>query len=157
MPSSKIITGQKIDPDKYKRAVELRKEMTPAEKILWERLKASRLNGFHFRRQQIITGFIVDFYCHSARLIIEIDGPVHNIQKEYDAEREKVLEDRGFCILRFSNQDVVENIEDVVVKIRGNLTPEPRLPLQPEAGSQKGRGNSGSSPLPFREGGTEGE
>jgi len=64
--------------------------MTPAEKILWKELRTNRL-GVHFRRQQIIQGFIVDFYCHRAGLVVEVDGDVHDLQTEEDERREKVL------------------------------------------------------------------
>ena len=88
--------------------------MTPAEKMLWEKLRAKRCNGLKFRRQQIIAGFIVDFYCHSLRLIIEVDGEIHNQQKEYDEERDKILTAKELTVLRFSNQQVFENIEAVL-------------------------------------------
>lgn len=86
MPPKNIVIGQKVDPEKAARAKELRREMTAAEKILWGYLRANRLDGFHFRRQQVIAGFIVDFYCHPAGLAIELDGPVHANQVEYDRE-----------------------------------------------------------------------
>jgi len=69
--------------------------MTRAERVLWQRLKAGRLQGWHFRRQQVIDGFIVDFYCHAAGLVLEIDGGVHEQQREYDTERDAVLLARG--------------------------------------------------------------
>ena len=74
MPRSNIIIGQRIDPAKAQRARELRRRMTTEEKALWQRLRANRLDGFHFRRQQVIDGFIVDFYCHAASLVVETDG-----------------------------------------------------------------------------------
>nr|WP_225894176.1 DUF559 domain-containing protein [Atlanticothrix silvestris] len=63
--TSNIVIGQAINPDKMQLAREFRRQMTPAEKILWQHLRGNRLNGLHFRRQQIIDGFIVDFYCHT--------------------------------------------------------------------------------------------
>ena len=68
--------------------------MTPAEKILWQELRANKL-GVHFRRQQVIAGFIVDFYCHKAGLVIEVDGDIHDLQREEDARWEKVLSEMG--------------------------------------------------------------
>ena len=62
--------------------------MTPAEKLLWQEVRANKL-GAHFRRQQVIQGFIVDFYCHKFALVIEVDGDVHALQKEEDERREK--------------------------------------------------------------------
>ncbi len=72
-----IVIGQKVSPSKVERTKEFRRQMTPEEKILWQRLRANRLNGLHFRRQQIIDGFIVDFYCHSAGVVVEVDGEIH--------------------------------------------------------------------------------
>jgi len=91
--------------------------MTLAEKILWEELRANKL-GVHFRRQQVIAGFIVDFYCHKAGLVVEVDGDVHDLQKEEDARREKVLSEMGLRIVRFGNDEVMKNLSVVVGKIR---------------------------------------
>ena len=117
MKPRNIVIGQKVSPKKIKRAKELRKDMTPAEKILWEHLRAKRFNGLKFRRQQIIAGFIVDFYCHSLGLIIEVDGKIHDKQKEKDLEREAILKAQGFQIVRFTNQQVIEDIEAVLKAI----------------------------------------
>ncbi|MDJ0899324.1 MAG: DUF559 domain-containing protein [Xenococcus sp. MO_188.B8] len=114
MQPRNIIIGQKVSPEKIKRAKELRQNMTLAEKILWEHLRAKRFNGLKFRRQQIIEGFIVDFYCHSLGLVIELDGEIHNKQKEYDIERDKILSSKQLTILRFTNQQVPEDVESVL-------------------------------------------
>ncbi len=90
--------------------------MTLAEKILWEELRANKL-GVHFRRQQVIAGFIVDFYCHKAGLVVEVDGDVHDLQQEEDARREKVLSEMGLRIVRLGNDEVMKNLS-VVGKIR---------------------------------------
>jgi very-short-patch-repair endonuclease len=111
-----IVTDQNIDPEKISRARVLRSEMTPAEKVLWQELRTNKL-GSHFRRQQVIEGFIVDFYCHSAGLVIELDGDIHREQKEYDAERDKVLADMGLHVIRFSNDDVLLNMPRVLSQI----------------------------------------
>ena len=71
MPAKNIVTGQKVNRSKVQYAKELRRNMTEEEKILWRHLRANRLHGFHFRRQQIIGKFIVDFYCHAAGLVVE--------------------------------------------------------------------------------------
>lgn len=102
MPVKNIIPGQKVAKEKLQRAKELRREMTPAEKILWEELRANKL-GVHFRRQQVIAGFIVDFYCHKAALVVEADGNIHDLQKEEDERREKVLSELGLKVVRFGN------------------------------------------------------
>ncbi|MEW6084846.1 MAG: endonuclease domain-containing protein [Chloroflexota bacterium] len=93
------------------------REMTPAEKILWAGLRANKL-GVHFRRQQVIQGFIVDFYCHRAGLVIEVDGDIHDLPKEEDERREKVLSALGLRVVRFGNDEVVRDVSAVVGRIR---------------------------------------
>lgn len=117
MPIKNIVTGQHVTKEKLQRAKELRREMTPAEKILWEELRANKL-GVHFRRQQVIAGFIVDFYCHRAWLVVEVDGDVHDLQKEEDERREKVLREMGLRIVRFGNDEVMRNLSTVVGMIK---------------------------------------
>ncbi|MBD2303736.1 endonuclease domain-containing protein [Nostoc sp. FACHB-190] len=112
-----IVIGQTINPNKIQIAKEFRRQMTPAETILWQHLRSNRLHGLHFRRQQIIDGFIADFYCHAARLVIEVDGKIHEQQAEYDAEREKVLSARGRRLLRIKNEEVLQEIEQVLMVI----------------------------------------
>jgi very-short-patch-repair endonuclease len=117
MPVKNIIPGQKVTKEKLERAKELRREMTPAEKLLWQEVRAKKL-GVRFRRQQVIQGFIVDFYCHKAALVVEVDGDVHDLQQEEDARREKVLREMGLRIVRFKNDEVVRDVSVVVGKIR---------------------------------------
>ncbi len=117
MPVKNIIPGQKITKEKLQRARELRHEMTPAETVLWQELRANKL-GVHFRRQQIIAGFIVDFYCHKAALVVEVDGDIHDLQQEEDARREKALNDIGLRIVRFRNKEVLGSLSVVVNKIK---------------------------------------
>jgi very-short-patch-repair endonuclease len=120
MPRPKnIVIGQKIEPVKKQRARELRREMTPEERLLWARLRANRLEGLHFRRQQVIDGFIVDFYCHAAAIGIEVDGSVHQQRAEYDAERDRIIAARGIEMLRFANDEIRLNLEAVLTKISG--------------------------------------
>jgi very-short-patch-repair endonuclease len=99
--------------------------MTAEEKILWQHLRINRLNGLHFRRQQVIDGFIVDFYCHKAKLVVEVDGGIHQHQVEYDAARDKVLTARGLRVLRIRNEDVRRRLEEVLARIAKvyDLTP----------------------------------
>src|SRR5512138_3976098 len=101
MPEKGIITQQIIHPNKLERAKEFRKDMTPAEEKLWQRLRANRLEGWHFRRQQVIEPYIVDFYCHQAGLVVEVDGSSHLDQVEYDRERDVALQERGLRVMRF--------------------------------------------------------
>ena len=138
-----IITGQKIDPVKLERAQELRCNMTLAERRLWHRLRTNKLDDFHFRRQQIIDGFIVDFYCHAAGLVVEVDGGIHDEQFECDVERERVLEARELRILRFRNREVLGDIESVLARIRAALgDPSPCPP------SLEGKGEPSAKPDP---------
>jgi very-short-patch-repair endonuclease len=121
MPIKNIIPGQRVTKAKLERSRELRRDMTPAEKLLWEELRANKL-GIHFRRQQVIAGFIVDFYCHKAALVIEVDGDIHDLQQEEDAKREKVLREMGLRIARFRNDDVIQDLPTIVAKIRSLIS-----------------------------------
>ncbi|MHB8997800.1 MAG: endonuclease domain-containing protein [Armatimonadota bacterium] len=87
---------------------------TPAEQAVWLHLKGNRLGGLHFRRQQIIDGYFVDFYCHAAALVVEVDGDVHGFTEESDAVRQRVLERRGLQVLRIPNADVVRDLRGVM-------------------------------------------
>ncbi|MCJ7432420.1 MAG: endonuclease domain-containing protein [Anaerolineales bacterium] len=93
--------------------------MTPAEIVLWQELRGNKL-GVHFRRQQVIAGFIVDFYCYKAGLVIELDGSVHEeeTQQESDARKDKALNELGLRIVRFRNEDTLKNSTQVVERIR---------------------------------------
>lgn len=117
MPIKNIVTEQRVTKAKLERAKELRREMTPAEKLLWQEVRASKL-GVRFRRQQVIQGFIVDFYCHQAGLVVEVDGDVHDLQKEEDERRERVLSAMGLRVVHFGNDEVVKHLSAVVGKIR---------------------------------------
>jgi very-short-patch-repair endonuclease len=120
MPIKNIIPGQTVTKEKLQRARELRRDMTPAEKVLWQELRANKL-GIHFRRQQIIAGFIVDFYCHKTALVIEVDGDIHELQQDEDARREKVLTDLGLRIVRFRNEEILKDLSMVLKRIKENL------------------------------------
>ena len=91
--------------------------MTSAERRLWEALRKSPLKGLHFRRQQVIDGFVVDFYCDRAKLAVEVDGEIHRGSRDYDAEREEILAGRGVRVLRVSNEDVEGDLGAVLKKI----------------------------------------
>ena len=106
-------------PGIFENAKELRKSMTEAEEILWKHLRNNKLNGLKFRRQHPLDIFIADFYCHQRKLIIELDGGIHDTleQKEYDEGRTFELEEKGFTILRFRNEEVINDIENVLYKI----------------------------------------
>lgn len=111
----------------------LRKNMTPAEKLLWRKLRAGRCADFKFRRQVPIGSYIVDFACITAKLIIEIDGNSHYRAgaQERDRKREGVLQDLGFTFMRFGERECLESIDSIVERIKLFLeTPLPDpLPL----------------------------
>jgi very-short-patch-repair endonuclease len=117
MPVKNIVRGQKVSVKQLENARKLRRETTPAETVLWKQLKGNRLDGLHFRRQQIVHGYFADFYCHQHELIVEIDGGIHQLQKEYDARREEYLRELGFRINRFTNEEVNEDLKGVLQKI----------------------------------------
>jgi cyclase len=107
----------------FEKAKILRKNMTGAEKILWFYLKQNVL-GFKFRRQHPLGIYIADFYCHKAKLVIEIDGSVHDPEeiKDYDKERQRSLEEDGLKVIRFKNDEIHNNIQAVVNTIENCLT-----------------------------------
>lgn len=95
----------------------LRKEMTKAEACLWKYvLRASQLKGFPFRRQRPVLNYIADFMCKELMLIIEVDGSIHQLEEiiEKDKFRQKELEAAGFTVLRFTNEEVLTNIQRVI-------------------------------------------
>jgi len=98
------------------RALEMRKNPTKAENALWQSLR-NHITGQHFRRQHIIDRFIVDFVCLEKLLVIEVDGDIHDYQKQEDKERTEFLEQQGFQVIRFKNDEILSNIKKVVVKI----------------------------------------
>ena len=109
----------KAKPIIFERAKALRSDLTEAERSLWTRLKANQINGLRFKRQHPIGKFIVDFYCHRAMLVIELDGGVHlNTEvKERDEGREIELEKLGLKVMRFTNREVLEDLDKVARKL----------------------------------------
>jgi very-short-patch-repair endonuclease len=108
-----------VQPDIRYFSREMRREPTEAEAILWEQLRGRRLNGWRFRRQHPYERFILDFYCADAKLIVEIDGAIHltNKQQIYDRERTIWMEVSGFELIRFTNEQVLEQTGQVLAQI----------------------------------------
>jgi very-short-patch-repair endonuclease len=102
------------------RAKQLRQFMTPAETLLWRYLKAGRVDGLGFRRQTPIRNYIVDFVCHSAQLIVELDSASHDFEEQLSADqkRDAFFVSEGFQVLRFTNEQVMSNLEGIVETIR---------------------------------------
>lgn len=111
---------QRSNPKTKHNAIQLRKESTPAERKLWSQIRNDQL-GVTFRRQHAIGNYIPDFCSPKAKLIIELDGSQHLHQKEYDEERTKYFEARGYRVLRFWNRDVMKDLEGVLKMIWGVL------------------------------------
>jgi very-short-patch-repair endonuclease len=101
----------RVSPVIRKLSRQLRRPLTPAELILWKHLRGSNVGGFKFRRQHAIGRFIADFYCAECRLIVEVDGDVHNDRKEYDTERTTWLNERDYHVLRLTNEQVLDSLE----------------------------------------------
>jgi very-short-patch-repair endonuclease len=117
MPARYVVTGQKVASSKKDLARKLRRDMTPAERMLWQEVRNHRLKGLQFRRQQVIGGYIADFYCHATGRVIELDGPIHEQQTEYDAKRDKAIAIYGLRVLRVTNDQVLNNLPCVMMQI----------------------------------------
>ena len=127
-------------PELLRIAGDLRHSMTKAERILWKQLRNRKLSGYKFRRQHPFNEIILDFYCHDARLSIELDGNVHHdpYQRDRDKERTFILNQFGIKELRFANWEVENQIEKVLNKIKENLEQS----HHPSPGRGKGRDGS---------------
>jgi very-short-patch-repair endonuclease len=108
-------------PKLFEKARELRENMTPSERKIWEKLNKGQL-GVRFKAQHPIERFIADFYCHKFKLVIEIDGRIHDNQQEYDLGRTAELEKYGIKVLRFTNDEVDQDIEGVLDAIKSHLS-----------------------------------
>ena len=104
----------------------LRANQTDAERLLWKHIRAGRLEGRKFKRQQPLGHYIVDFVCFEAMLVIELDGGQHADQVNEDAERTRWLETQGFRVLRFWNNELIENMEGVWAVVSTALSPSPQ-------------------------------
>lgn len=100
----------------------MRVQATGAEDVLWEHLRDRRLCGAKFRRQHNIGPFIADFYCHEARLIVEVDGSIHELTAESDGVRDEWMRANGFSVLRVTNDEVADDVEGVLTRIATRLT-----------------------------------
>jgi len=107
-----------------------RKNQTKAEKAFWKVVRNRQINGYKVLRQypikfeweDKIRFFIADFYCHKAKLVIEIDGGIHETQKEYDMMREQIINLLGFRVIRFSNEEVLHQSNDVLEKMKNAIS-----------------------------------
>ncbi|MFD2542018.1 endonuclease domain-containing protein [Lacinutrix gracilariae] len=119
------MANQKLHNKKefQERRKQLRKNLTPTEAFLWSKLKSRQLNNKRFTKQHGIGSYIVDFYCASEKLVIELDGDVHNnpIAQEYDKKRTLFIENKGYKLIRFENKMVFDHLPSVLKEIQDNF------------------------------------
>ncbi len=134
MGASAMIRSGKRQRD---RARALRANLTDAERALWQKIRGKQL-GAKFRRQAPVGPYIADFLSHEARLVIEVDGGQHGATEEYDVSRTAYIEEQGFKVLRFWNNEVLENMDGVLIRVmevlRACLPDLPPPDLPPQAG-----------------------
>ena len=136
------------------RARRLRKQATDAERYLWRHLRDRQIAGYRFRRQVPVAGFIADFACLEAKVIVELDGGQHAQHVGYDEQRDRLIEAQGFRILRFWDNQVFLETQAVLEQIMRALeSPAPHPDLSPQAGdkgtleAEQGNGEGGLAPL----------
>ncbi|MDQ7797666.1 MAG: DUF559 domain-containing protein [Candidatus Edwardsbacteria bacterium] len=113
-----ICTGHHVKTEKHELAKKMRRNMTYAEKCFWNSVRNNKFLGYQFRRQQIVHGFIADFYCNDLNLVVEIDGGVHEEQKDYDKLRDYIINQYGIKVIRFSNQEIIDKCDLVLKRIQ---------------------------------------
>ena len=148
MAESRKSPTWQVQPKTRERARALRHESTNAERMIWAALRAHRMGGAAFRRQVPVGPYIVDFLCHAARLIIEIDGGQHfeSANQRRDARRTTLLAEKGFRVLRFNNYDVMTNRAGVLEVIALALKEAPSLTLPRKRGRGQAAANGNSAP-----------
>ncbi|MBN2188752.1 MAG: TM0996/MTH895 family glutaredoxin-like protein [Chitinispirillaceae bacterium] len=136
---------RKFKNEEKLRIYEFRDNPTPAEKALWEIVGNNQIRNLRFRRQHKIGQFIVDFYCHKAGLVVEVDGGIHEKRKAEDSVRSGFLKSLGLAVLMFTNNEVLDNIGQVRKRIEDFITTMSNLPL---SGNRGGRALDKSPPAP---------
>ncbi|WP_188448877.1 endonuclease domain-containing protein [Sphingomonas psychrolutea] len=121
------------------RAQQLRRDMTEIERVLWQQMRGRRLNGLKFSRQMPVGPYICDFLCRTIGLVVEIDGGQHGEAAAYDEARTRFIENEGYRVLRFWNNEVLENMEGVLTRIveTARTMPTPQPPPASGRGSEK--------------------
>ena len=116
-------------------AREMRREMTPAERVLWEALQGKRMAGLRFRPQHPTGQFVLDFYCPAVKLVVEVGGDIHDLRPEEDAARTQHLEAYGHHVIRFRNEQVLQDLPSVIQAICEAI--QARLPNKSYSGSPR--------------------
>ena len=126
---SRITMYYGADSETLRAAHILRRSMTKAEAVLWKKLRDRNVFSIKFRRQHPVYNFIVDFYSHEYKLVIEVDGDIHNdeIASQYDLGRTEVLNNFGLKVIRFTNNQILYSLDSVIEKIQGEISE--RTPL----------------------------
>lgn len=117
-----LIRHQKIKNEKLELAKSMRRRMTLAERGFWNMVRNEKVLGLHFRRQQVIHGFIADFFCNDLNLVVEIDGGIHEQQKDYDKLRTKIINQYGIKVIRFTNEEIINKSDWVLQKLKEAAT-----------------------------------
>ena len=115
------------DPELTKKARDLRARQTEAESLLWNVLRGRRLCGLKFRRQYPVKPFVADFACIEKKLVVEIDGGYHDVVYAEDVSRQRKIEAEGWTVIRFSNEDILGDVEAVAIAIARHLETEPEF------------------------------
>jgi very-short-patch-repair endonuclease len=115
----------RLKPIARERAATLRRNATAPEKLLWSALRSRQVGGLKFRRQHVVEPYVADFCCPSEMLILELEGESHEGRQSYDTQRQKFLEARGYRVLRFTNDDVIDNLEGVLRAILKSVDIDP--------------------------------
>jgi|SRR5690349_427727 len=133
------------------KAKHLRRAMTRAEVLLWRYLKAHHLDGISFRRQAPMGRYVVDFVCHAAHLIVELDGETHDFdaRQQHDAVRDAWLRSRGYVVLRFTNDQVLSSLEGVLSVVRETAAARVRDAPPSLSLPRKGGGNAQTMAVPL--------
>jgi very-short-patch-repair endonuclease len=131
--------------DVLERAKSLRRVLTPSEEVLWERLRDRQVDGLKFRRQVPIGPYVADFFCHELRLVLELDGSIHDEESQvaHDENRDANLQALGYRILRFPNRIVREDIASILDEIRRLYRNRSVPPLSRRDGGEAGREGPG--------------
>jgi very-short-patch-repair endonuclease len=117
----RLIVSPEIRRRMIEVAREFRKDPTPGERILWNELRGKKLDGIKFRRQQPIGYFVVDFYSSTYRIVVEVDGPIHEDQVEADRARQEILEALGLSVLRIKTEIIEQNLIMALEAIRNSI------------------------------------
>lgn len=131
-------------------AKEPRRNQPPAERVLWDALRGRKLNGLRFRQQHAVGPFVLDFYCPSCKLAIEVDGGIHDEQVEQDEHRDRHLAAYGYRVLRFRNEEVLRDLPSVVDRIAVAANPESTTEFGRPTPDQTGGATSARASVPPR-------